>query len=277
LQWLKRFHWILFILKSPKLRRNQMTRLGQCVAVITGAGRGIGRGIALGYAREGADLVLVSRTGDELAAVAQAVAALGRTALVVPGDVREPTTAQQAVAQALSHFGRLDILVNSAGIPMVAPSTELSLENWRKALEVNLTGSFLFCQAAGQAMIEQKRGAIINLGSLQSFQGFPNRVAYAASKGGIVQMTRALAVEWAPYGVRVNCIAPGWIRTPLQDRLVEEGKLDRAPILARTPLRRVGEIDDIVGPAIFLASDEAAFIVGETLVVDGGWIAYGYL
>jgi gluconate 5-dehydrogenase len=245
--------------------------------MITGAGRGIGKGIALGYAREGADLVLVSRTGAELNSVAQEVAALGRRAVVVAGDVRDPAVATQAVAQALAQLGRLDILVNAAGIPMVGASTDLPLDRWQQAIDINLTGTFLFAQAAGREMTARGSGVIINIGSLTSFQGFPARAAYAASKGGVVQLTKVLAVEWAPLGVRVNAIAPGWIRTPLQDSLVEAGKLDRAPIISRTPARRVGEIADIVGPAIFLASDESAFIIGETLAVDGGWLAYGYL
>jgi gluconate 5-dehydrogenase/2-deoxy-D-gluconate 3-dehydrogenase len=251
-------------------------RLQDRVAIVTGAGRGIGRGIALGYAREGATVVLVSRTEDELREVADAIVALGRPALVAVADVREPAQVQAAVDAAVARFGTVDILVNAAGIPMVSPSTELAFEDWRRAIDINLTGTFLFCQAAGRVMVAKQRGAIINIGSIHSFQGIPMRAAYAASKGGVLQLTRSLSVEWAPHGVRVNCISPGWIRTPLQDQLVAAGKLDRAPIIARTPVRRVGEVEDIVGPAIFLASDEAAFIVGEQMVVDGGWGIYGY-
>jgi NAD(P)-dependent dehydrogenase (short-subunit alcohol dehydrogenase family) len=160
---------------------------------------------------------------------------------------------------------------------MVSPTSELSLESWRRAIDINLTGTFLFCQAAGRVMLTQERGSIINIGSIHSFQGIPMRAAYAASKGGVLQFTRSLAVEWAPLGVRVNMIAPGWIRTPLQDDLVAQGKLDRTPLIARTPARRIGEVSDLVGPAVFLASDESAFVVGEMLVVDGGWGVYGYL
>lgn len=251
-------------------------RLAGRVAIVTGAGRGIGRGIALGYAREGADLVLVSRTATDLEEVAAGVREYGREVLIAPADVRDPESVQSVITATIAQFGRIDVLVNAAGIPMVSPTAELTLENWQRALDINLTGTFLFAQAAGKEMIVQGRGAIINIGSLHSFQGIPMRAAYAASKGGVLQFTRSLAVEWAPLGVRVNCISPGWIRTPLQDQLVAAGKLDRAPIIARTPARRVGEVEDIVGPAIFLASDEAAFIVGEQLVIDGGWGIYGY-
>jgi NAD(P)-dependent dehydrogenase (short-subunit alcohol dehydrogenase family) len=251
-------------------------RLVGRVAMVTGAGRGIGRGLALGFAREGADLVLVSRTAAELEGLAEEIRALGREALVTTADVREQAAVEQVVAATISHYGRLDTLVNSAGIPMVSPTTELRLEDWQRAIDINLTGSFLCCQAAGREMILQGRGSIINIGSLHSFQGIPMRAAYAASKGGVLQLTRSLAVEWAPLGVRVNCISPGWIRTPLQDQLVAAGKLDRTPIIARTPARRIGEVQDLVGPAVFLASDESAFVVGAQLVVDGGWGVYGY-
>jgi gluconate 5-dehydrogenase/2-deoxy-D-gluconate 3-dehydrogenase len=254
-----------------------MTRLAGRVALVTGAGRGIGRGLALGFAREGADVVLVSRTTEELETVAAEARAVGVEALVAAADVRDEAAVHVAVSAATEQFGRIDVLVNAAGIPMVAPTTELPLEHWQRAIDINLTGTFLFCQAVGRLMLTQGRGSIINIGSIHSFQGIPMRAAYAASKGGVLQFTRSLAVEWAPLGVRVNMIAPGWIRTPLQDDLVAQGKLDRTPIIARTPARRIGEVNDLVGPAIFLASDESSFVVGEMLVVDGGWGVYGFL
>jgi NAD(P)-dependent dehydrogenase (short-subunit alcohol dehydrogenase family) len=254
-----------------------MRRLAGRTAIITGAGRGIGRGIALAYAAEGARVALVSRNSDELNELATEIAQAGGEAIVTPCDVRDSAAVNAVVAEVVAHWGTVDALVNSAGIPMVSPTTELSDESWQRALDINVNGTFFFCRAAGAVMVANGFGTIVNIGSLHSFQGIPMRAAYAASKGAVLQFTRSLATEWAPHGVRVNCISPGWIRTPLQDSLVAQGKLDRAPIIARTPIRRVGEVSDIAGPAVFLASTESAFIIGEQLVVDGGWGIYGFL
>jgi NAD(P)-dependent dehydrogenase (short-subunit alcohol dehydrogenase family) len=245
--------------------------------MITGASRGIGKAIALGYAREGADLLLVSRSTAELEAVAEEARALGRRATVAAADVRDAAAVAAAVAAGVEALGTLDVLVAAAGIPMATPSEELPLERWDEAIGINLTGSFICCQAAGRVMLGQGRGSIITIGSLTSYVGFPMRTAYAASKAGLLGLTRCLAVEWAGRGVRVNCLAPGWIRTELQDALVAQGKLRREPIVARTPAGRVGEVSDMVGPAVFLASDESAFVTGTTLTADGGWLANGYI
>ncbi len=251
-------------------------RLAGRIAIVTGAGRGIGHGIALGYAREGAKVALVSRNPAELQALAQAIRANGGEALVAPADVRDSAAVNAVVEQVVAQWGGVDALVNAAGIPMAVPTTELTDDKWQMTLDININGTFFFCRAVAPHMIAKGRGTIINIGSLHSFQGIPMRAAYAASKGGVLQLTRSLATEWAPHGVRVNCISPGWIRTPLQDEMVRQGRIDRTPIIARTPIRRIGEVSDIVGPAIFLASDESAFIVGEQLIVDGGWGIYGF-
>jgi len=252
-------------------------RLSGRTAIITGAGRGIGRAIAHAYAHEGARVALVSRTRDELEQLATEIRSTGGEAQCYTCDVRDSAAVNSVVDAVVAQWGTIDALVNAAGIPMVSPTVELSDERWQQALDINLNGTFFFCRAVGAVMLKHQFGTIVNIGSLHSFQGIPMRAAYAASKGAVLQLTRSLATEWAPHGVRVNCISPGWIRTPLQDSLVAQGKLDRAPIIARTPARRIGEVADIAGPAVFLASDEASFIIGEQLVIDGGWGVYGFL
>ena len=164
-------------------------RLRDRVALVTGAGRGIGRGLALGFAREGANVVLVSRTLEELEAVAKEIEVLGRAALPVTCDVRDEASVAAAVTTAVARFGRIDVLLNAAGIPMVSPTTDLPFEDWKRALDINLTGTFLFCQAVGRVMLAQGSGSIMNIGLIQHFQGIPMRAAYAASKGGGLQFT----------------------------------------------------------------------------------------
>jgi NAD(P)-dependent dehydrogenase (short-subunit alcohol dehydrogenase family) len=251
-------------------------RLKGRVALITGAGRGIGRAIAEGYAREGAAVVLAARSRGQIEEVARTIQRQGGAAAAVAADVTDERQVEAASRAALDRFGQIDILVNCAGINVVRPTEEVPLEEWNAIIGTNLTGTFLCSRIIGRQMLSQGRGAIINIGSILSFIAFPNRFAYAATKGGVVQMTKVLAVEWAARGVRVNAIAPGFIRTELVEEIGRQGKLDLAKIPARTPMRRMGEVGDLVGPAIFLASDDAAFVTGHTLVVDGGWTAYGY-
>ncbi len=252
-------------------------RLQGRVALVTGAGRGIGRAIAEGYARQGASLVLAARTRAQLEEVARGIERAGGQSATVPLDVTDEAQVESACQTALERFGRLDILVNNAGINVVRPTEEVPLEEWNAIIQTNLTGVFLCSRTVGRHMLAQRSGSIINVGSILSFTAFPNRFAYAATKGGVVQMTRVLAVEWANRGVRVNALAPGFIRTELVAELGRRGKLDLSKIPGRTPIGRIGEVSDLVGPAIFLASDEAAFVTGHTLVVDGGYTAYGYL
>ncbi len=252
-------------------------RLRERVALITGAGRGIGKAIAEGYAREGAAVVLAARTLAQLESVKAGIEHAGGQALAVRLDVTDERQVEAACRAALERFGRVDILVNNAGINVVRPTEDVALSEWNGIIETNLTGVFLCSRIIGRQMLAHGRGAIINIGSILSFTAFPQRFAYAATKGGIVQMTKVLAVEWANRGVRVNAIAPGFIRTELVAEIGRQGKLDLSKIPPRTPMGRIGEVGDLVGPAIFLASEEAGFVTGQTLVVDGGWTAYGYL
>ncbi len=252
-------------------------RLLDRVALITGAGRGIGKAIALAYAREGSHIVAVARSSDEIGETVREVEALGRQGLAIAADVTKPKEVARMAEQAVDIFGRIDILVNCAGQRAVVPSVELSYEDWRRVLDANLTGSFLCAQAVGRLMIAAGRGKIINIGSMQAHSGAPDRAAYVTSKTGLVGLTRALGVEWARYGVNVNLLSPGYFLTAAIERQIANGVLDAKAIERRTPANRIGEMRDLTGAAIFLASDESDYMCGQVLIIDGGWMAYGHL
>lgn len=252
-------------------------RLDGRVAIVTGSNRGIGRAIAGGFAAEGATVVINGRDPGRTETAAREIVDAGGRAIAVLGDVRDRGAARHLIDETVARLGTVDILVNNAGVGMVAPSEALTEAQWRLVQSTNVDGAFYCSQAAARVMLERRRGVILNIESLLSFTAFPSRLAYAAAKGGLRHMTMTLGVEWADRGVRVVGMAPGMIRTELQDELVRQGKLDRGRVIERTPMKRMGEVEDLIGPAVFLVSDDAAFVTAQTLVVDGGFLAYGYL
>lgn len=245
------------------------------VSIVTGAGRGIGKSIAIGLAKAGSDVVISSRTQSELEVVASTIQELGRKAHVVPCDVTKPESIQNVVDETVKEFGKIDILVNNAGMTVKSPAEEYSLEDWNSIISVNLTGVFLFAQYTGRQMKEQNFGKIINISSVAAETAITGSVAYCASKGGVKMLTKVLAVEWAPYNIQVNAIAPAYIETPLVKAIKDTKPEFVEKVEARTPLGRLGEPDEVVGSAIFLASDASSYTTGETVKVDGGWVAFG--
>jgi NAD(P)-dependent dehydrogenase (short-subunit alcohol dehydrogenase family) len=253
-------------------------KLRDKVAIITGASKGIGKGIAIRYAEEGAAVVLASRSEDLLAAIAWQIEASGGRALTLPLDVRRPESVEAVVQRAVREYGRLDVMVNNAGISMVHPSEELKPEDWQRALETDLFGVFYGCQSAARQMIAQGTGGcIINITSVYGLVAAPMRAAYCASKAGANMLTKLLACEWASKNIRVNAIAPGYVRTELVQGIIDKGMLPIGAIEKRTPQGRIGEVSDLLAVAVLLASDESAFMTGSIVTVDGGWTAYGYL
>ncbi|MBI2467787.1 MAG: SDR family oxidoreductase [Candidatus Rokubacteria bacterium] len=241
-------------------------------AIVTGASRGLGRAMALALAEAGADLGLLGRSKDDLEETAAGVLALGRRALVLPADVTRPAEVEGAVGRVLDAFARLDVLVNNSGIAIVKPLVETPPEEWRAVLETNLTGTFNCCRAVGPAMIARKAGKVINLASVLGAHGLPGYTAYSASKGGIIALTRTLAVEWARHNIQVNAIAPGWFLTPMNAQAFGDERI-RERLLRDVPLRRLGKPEEIGPLVVYLASPASDFMTGETVFIDGGHLA----
>ena len=249
------------------------------VALITGAGSGLGRTIAIAFAKEGADIAVNDIDESRASEVAEIIERDCRQrAIIVKADVANDNEVDEMVDKALNEMGGIDILVNNAGIAQeFVPTVEQSVENWDHVIGVHLRGTYLCSRRVGKWMIKQERSAIVNIVSIVGFGGFPARTSYGPAKAAIINLTQVLAVEWAKYNIRVNAIAPGYITTPMLQRIVNAGDLDRVVIQKRIPLGRFGEPDDVAKAAIFLASDDANYITGVTLAVDGGWLAYRYL
>jgi len=250
-------------------------KLAGRVAIVTGSSMGIGEAIATLFAREGARVVTNSRAEERARAVADRLVKEGAEAIAVAADVSRKAGVDRLVDAAVRAWGRLDVMVNNAGTSMIVPSVELDEADWRRTIDLNLTGAFLGCQAAARVMIPQGGGSIINIGSILAEVGLPKRAAYCASKHGLVGLTRVLGTEWARHGVRVNCLNPGYIKTAMDVHDQTVGDYTDADIHRRTPAGRFGSVDEVARAALFLASDDSAYVSGDTLNVDGGWVAYG--
>ncbi len=244
------------------------------LAAVTGASRGLGRAIAIGLAAAGADVAVTDLTSamGECDSAAQEVEALGRRALALPLDVRDRESTAAAVDAIVKAWGGLDIWVNNAGIIIRKPALELAEEDWDAVVNVDLKGVFLGAQAAARAMVERGGGKIINIASINGMIGSRTRAAYCASKAGAINLTRTLALEWAPHKINVNAVAPTYIDTPLTQRLFEDKEFLQE-VLGRTPMRRLGRPEEVAAAVVFLASPASDMITGHTLVVDGGWTA----
>jgi NAD(P)-dependent dehydrogenase (short-subunit alcohol dehydrogenase family) len=244
-------------------------RLDGRAAIVTGASRGLGRAMALALAGAGADVALASRSVAELEETARAIEKLGRRALVVPTDVTVYSQVEALVERAAQTLGHLDIVVNNSGIAAVMPVAEMPPEDFRRTVEVNLVGVFNGCRAAAGRLIAQKSGKIINLASVLGASGLPGYAAYSASKGGVIALTRALAVEWARYNIQVNAMAPGWFVTDMNSQAFDDPKV-RERLLRDVPARRTGRLEEIGPLVVYLASSASDYMTGQTVFLDGG-------
>jgi NAD(P)-dependent dehydrogenase (short-subunit alcohol dehydrogenase family) len=252
----------------------QLFSLEGKVAVVTGGTSGIGRALSLGLAEAGADVVATARRQQQVDDTAKEIEARGRQALRLASDVGDRASLEKLLAATLERFGKVDILVNCAGMIKRTPTLDLPEAEWNNILNTNLTGTLRACQVFGRHMLERGYGRIINIASLNSFVALSEVAAYAASKAGVASLTRSLAVEWSKKGVTVNAVAPGVFRTDLNAQLLDSTPRGKE-LLMRTPMGRFGKTEELIGAVVYLASDSASFVTGQILVVDGGFLASG--
>lgn len=244
-------------------------RLDGRVAIVTGASRGLGRAMALALAEAGADLALAARSKPDLEETARQVERLGRRALVLPTDVTVFAEVEALVGQTRERLGRLDILVNNSGVAQVKPLQEMTPAEWGRIVDTNLTGVFNGCRAAAPHFVAARSGKVVNIASVLGVVGLPGYAAYAASKGGVIALTKALAVEWARFNVQVNAIAPGWFVTDMNAHAFADEKI-RERLLRDVPMRRTGRVEEIGPLVVYLASPASDFMTGQTIFLDGG-------
>ncbi|HHW04069.1 MAG TPA: glucose 1-dehydrogenase [Thermoanaerobacterales bacterium] len=245
------------------------------VAIVTGGTSGIGKAIAIALAEAGANVIPTSRNLEKVTETVSIIEQLGRKSLVISTDVTRPDEVNNLINQVSDKFGKIDILVNNAGMTIKKQIIDLALEEWDKVINLNLRAAFICCKAVGNVMIRQKAGKIINIASIGGQVALVGSAPYCASKGGLIQLTKVLSAEWAKYNIYVNAIGPGYIKTSLNEKFLYEGSELYNKIINRVPINRLGNVEDIQGIAVFLASEASNYITGQVFFVDGGMLAYG--
>lgn len=243
------------------------------VAIVTGGGQGLGETFSKSLASFGAKVAIFDVNKEIGQKTIQEINNNGGNAIFIKTDVSKRNDVEAAVKAVMEHFRRIDILVNNAGVVSRASALSITEEDWDRVININVKGTFLCCQAVGKYMVEQRYGKIINIASISSYRGIANRVAYTTSKGAVLQITRTLAVEWAPFNVHVNAIAPCYLDTPLTRPLYEQDKEFYSYIMRKTPLKRIAKPEELVGGLLYLASDASDMVTGHILAIDGGWLA----